>query len=123
MSLGVLRSGFLHACANKTLEKRVRLVGFTLEFGMKLAGDIESMVFDFHHFNKVVVLRAAADNQACRFEGLPILAVEFETVPVAFAHLILSIETSRKCIGFDVANLSAQPHGAPLVSDIFLCLH
>ena len=54
IGLGVNLGRVLHAGLDKTAEKRVWMIGFALEFRMKLARDVKGMLLDFNHFNQFV---------------------------------------------------------------------
>jgi len=61
---------------DKTLEQRVRLVRFALEFRVKLARDEEWMAGEFDDLDELAVGREAAENETGLLEFVAVAVVE-----------------------------------------------
>src|SRR5436190_14911501 len=64
-------------CSNEPFEQWVRLVGFAVDLGMKLARDKKGMLGQFDDFDQLAVRCEAAENEVLLFEPLAVRIVEF----------------------------------------------
>src|SRR5215813_5481536 len=71
---------------DEALEHWVRLMGFAVEFRVKLARDEERMFWQFDDFDEFAVRRIAAEGETRFLEFFAVSVVEFVTVAVAFVH-------------------------------------
>src|SRR5262245_600335 len=71
---------------DKAFKHRMRLVWFTLKFGMELARNEEGMVGMLDDFHQFAVRRLAAENKAGLFKAFPVSVVEFKAVAMPLFH-------------------------------------
>src|SRR5664280_1098057 len=71
-------------CGDEPFEQRMRLVGFAVEFGMKLAGDVEGVVGKLDDLDQLAIRREPAQDESRFVELFPIDIVELVSMPVAF---------------------------------------
>src|SRR5260370_41046961 len=69
---------------DKASEQRVRLGGFAVELGMKLAADEKRMLGQLDDFDPLAVRRGSPQRENRLFETLPGSLGEFDTMPVPF---------------------------------------
>src|SRR5882724_4945518 len=97
---------------NESLEQRMWLVRFTVEFRMKLARDEKWMLRQLNHLDELPVRRQAAKGEAAFLETFPVGVVEFVTMPMPFIHHERAIKLLRLGAHHELARLRAQAHGA-----------
>src|SRR5580704_7609187 len=97
---------------HKCLEQRMRLQRLRLKLGMKLAPNKMRMVRKFDHLYISPVRRRPRNPQPARRQSFFILTIEFITMPVPFADLILPVDFMRQSSRLNLASPRTQPHGA-----------
>src|ERR1700686_1155688 len=90
----------------------MRLERLRFELRMKLAADEMRMVRQFNHLHISAVRSRTGDAQARSSQRSLVFAIEFVTVPVAFADLSLPVNLMRQCPRLDLARPRAQTHGS-----------
>src|SRR5258708_3865876 len=108
------------ARSDEALEKRVRPVGFALEFRMELAGDEKWMVFQFDDLHQLPVGRKAAKDEPGLLESLAVDVVEFVAVAMPLVHEESPIKVTGQRAQHQLARLGTQPHGAAFLGNLFL---
>src|SRR5260370_16117967 len=102
----------LVGCADEGLEKRMRLHGLGLEFGMKLAAQIPRVAGNLADLDVCQIRCLTRNLQAAGFQRVFIFSVELVAVPVPltdFAHAVCPL--CEAAVGQN-AGPSSEPHGA-----------
>ena len=102
---------------NETLKKRVRLVRFTVEFGMELAADEEGMLGQFDDFDQLPIGSKTAKDKAGFFKLRAVAVVKFVAMAMAFIDHKGAIEPLSVRPHDELARLGPHPHGAAFFGD------
>ena len=102
---------------DEAFEKRVRLMWFTVEFGMELARDEEGVFWNFDDLDQFAVGRVAAEIEPGFFEFFTVGIVEFVTVTMAFVHDERAVQTGGFGADDELTGLRAEAHGAAFFGD------
>ena len=80
---------------NETLEERMRLMGFAVEFGMELTGDEEGVLWYLDDLDQFAIGSMTAETETCLFEFVAIGVVEFVAVAVALIDNKRAVQPRR----------------------------
>ena len=107
----------LMGCGDEAFEERMRFVGFAVEFGMKLAGDKEWVLWQFDDLDEFAVRCVAAESEVGFFEFLAISVIEFVAVAMAFVDNKCAIQAGGFGADDELTWLRAEAHGAAFFGD------
>src|SRR5437667_8360279 len=107
---------------NKPLEQWMRLMGFAVKLGMKLAGNEEGMFGQFDYFDQFAIRRQSAEHKVGFLKSFPVRIIEFVAMPMALIDDKGAIATGSFCIHDQLAGLRTETHRAAFFDHPFLLI-